>query len=411
MIRKLRLQFVAACMTLVTLVLALVFFAAYGATRQNTEALSHEVLEEVLRQDQGLGLLRPELGIDVGGDRLLLPYFTVNLWPTPGGEYSARVTGGTYDHLEDNKTLAEILQQTLKQGKQEGVLPHYQLRYLRQDNGLYEKLAFVDMSMERAILGRLMGSYLRIGALAFLLLLGISILLARKVTRPVERAWRQQKQFLSDASHELKTPLTVILSNADLLGQSALEPRPARWAENIRQEAREMRELVEQMLVLARSDHGVRTAVLSELSLTELATNCALAFEPVAFEAGKPLETSIQEEVFVLGDREKLRQLLGVLLDNAIKYGAKGGSIKLRLEKTERQARLTVENPGEPIPPEQLRRLFERFYRLDQSRGEQQGFGLGLPIAAAIAGEHKGSLKAESDAASTRFLLTLPLKK
>ena len=94
-----------------------------------------------------------------------------------------------------------------------------------------------------------------------------------------------------------------------------------------------------------------------------------------------------------------------------MKYGAAGGAITLTLQKTDRQARLTVANPGQPIPPEQLNRLFERFYRADASRGEQSGFGLGLPIASTIAAEHKGTLKAESDAVSTRFILTLPLKK
>ena len=102
---------------------------------------------------------------------------------------------------------------------------------------------------------------------------------------------------------------------------------------------------------------------------------------------------------------------MSVLLDNAIKYGADGGTITLTLQKTDRQARLTVSNPGEPIPADQLSHLFERFYRADASRGEKSGFGLGLPIARTIAQEHKGALKAESDAASTRFLYTMPLKK
>ena len=243
------------------------------------------------------------------------------------------------------------------------------------------------------------------------LLLGVSILLSRWATRPVEKAWRQQRQFLSDASHELKTPLTVILSNAELLQSAHLDERPARWSDNIRSEAGRMKSLVEEMLTLARADNAVRTAVLEEVSLTDVAADCALSFEPVAFEAGKPLEEDLAEDVTVLGDREKLRQVVAILLDNAVKYGAAGGAITLTLRKTDRQARLTVANPGEPIPQEQLRRLFERFYRADDSRGEQSGFGLGLPIASTIAAEHRGTLKAESDAVSTRFTLTLPLKK
>ena len=113
----------------------------------------------------------------------------------------------------------------------------------------------------------------------------------------------------------------------------------------------------------------------------------------------------------MLVDRDKIRQLVSILLDNAIKDGAEGRPIIMTVQKTDRQIRLTVSNSGEPIPPEHLKRLFERFYRADASRGEKSGFGLGLPIARTIAQEHKGTLKAESDGVSTRFIYTMPLKK
>jgi len=165
------------------------------------------------------------------------------------------------------------------------------------------------------------------------------------------------------------------------------------------------------MLTLARADNMTQPAALAETSLSDAAEDCALAFEPVAFEAGKSLEYQIAEDIAVLGDGKRLRRLISVLLDNAIKYGAEGGTVTLTLEKTERQARLTVSNPGDPIPPEQLSRLFERFYRADASRGEKSGFGLGLSIAAVIAREHKGTLKAESGREGTRFIFAVPLKK
>lgn len=172
-----------------------------------------------------------------------------------------------------------------------------------------------------------------------------------------------------------------------------------------------MRTLVEQMLTLARADNGVRPAAMEPLNLSDVATDCVLAFEPVAFEAGKPLEERIAADITVVGDADRLRRLISILLDNAVKYGAEGGHITLTLEKMDRQARLTVSNPGDPIPPEHLAHLFERFYRADASRGEKSGFGLGLAIADTIAWEHKGALKVESDAASTRFTFTMPLRK
>ena len=412
MIRKLRLKFVAICMALVTTILAAVFFSVYFSMARNISDLSRQVLYRVVQEESvGGSMTRPDISINIGGDRVLLPYFTVNLWTSRRGGYTAQITGGTYANLEDTDELTAILQDCLSQDRREGTIAAYHLRYLRQDNGLYEKLAFVDMSMEQAVLRKMMSSYLFIALASLLLLLGVSILLSRWATRPVEKAWTQQRQFLSDASHELKTPLTVILSNAELLEQAQLSDKPARWADNILSEAGRMRSLVEEMLTLARADNMVRTAVMAEVSLSDVAADCALAFEPVAFEAGKPLEYQIADGTLVLGDGDKLRQLISILLDNAIKYGADGGTITLSLQKTDRQARLTVSNPGDPIPPEQLGRLFERFYRADVSRGEKSGFGLGLPIARTIAEEHKGTLRAESDAGSTRFIYTMMLKK
>ena len=403
MIRKLRLKFVAICMVLVTAILAVVLLSVYFAMQRNIQDLSRQLLYRVIQQDDPR---RREIAISLDRDRLVyLPYFTVNVWGS-----AAYVTGGTYTDRENTEELAAILNDCLSQNRQEGVVADYHLRYLRRSSGLYEKLAFVDMSMEQAMLREMMGSYLLIGGIALLLLLAAAVLLSWWATRPVERAWRQQRQFLSDASHELKTPLTVILSNAEMLESAPLEDRPARWADNIRSEARRMKQLVEEMLTLARADSMTASAVLGDVSLSEAAEDCVLAFEPVAFEAEKALEYRLAEEVCVLGDGEKLRRLVSILLDNAIKYGAPGGAVSLALERRDRQAALTVSNPGE-IPAEHLPRLFERFYRADASRGEQSGFGLGLSIAGAIAREHKGALRAESGGGMTRFVFTMPLKR
>ena len=406
MIQKLRLKFVAICMALVTAVMAVVFVSVYVSMERNVEALSRQVLYRVVQEIPSgrNGFVRPDVDINIGGERVLLPYFTVEVWGT-----NAYVTGGTYANLDDTETLQKILDLCVADPRSEGTIDDYGLRYLRQDNGLFERIAFVDMSMETSILRNMMGPYLRIALVSLLLLLGVSILLSYWAVRPVEKAWKQQRQFLSDASHELKTPLTVILSNAELLESADLENRSARWADNIHSEARQMKTLVEEMLTLARADNMAPTVAPVQVSLSDVATDCALAFEPVAFEAGKGLEYEITDETFVFGDPDKLRRLISVLLDNAIKYGS--GTVRLQLQKTEKQARLVVSNPGTPIPPEQLEHLFERFYRADVSRGEQSGFGLGLSIAKTIAEEHKGTLKAESDSVSTRFIFTLPLKK
>ena len=401
MIQKLRLKFVAICMVLMTAVLGIVFASFYISAQWNIERSSMEVLQRVIQQDS-YGLLPGR-----NQDQLQLPYFTVEL----AGDNTAYVTGGTYSNLDNTEELQQILGLCLQDGRGSGTIDSYNLRYLRRDNGFFQRIAFVDISMEKNTLDDMARSFLQIGGVALVILLGISALLAWWATRPVETALRQQRQFLSDASHELKTPLTVILSNAELLSGAALEPRPARWADNIHSEAGQMKTLVEEMLTLARADNMPRTAVHTAQSLTDIVTDTVLSFEPVAFEAGKTLTSQIADGVEVEGDGDKLRRLAGVLLDNAVKYAVEGTTVEVTLEKADRRARLTVINRCAPIPPEQLRRLFERFYRADASRGEKSGFGLGLPIAASIVEEHKGTIKAESDALSTRFIVTLPLKK
>ena len=406
MIRKLRWQFVAACMGLIAIVLAIVFGCVWTSAQNALERSSHLALEQALSRRGGD--LLPGFHQSGGDDQVLLPYFTVQVWGT-----TVYVTGGTYSGLEDTDALTAILTDCLAQEDNEGSLPGYALRYLRQDDGLYTQIAFVDISLETAALRQMMASYLRIGLLSLLLLAGASFLLSLRVTRPVERAWRQQRQFFSDASHELKTPLTVILSNAEMLETSDLPERESRWRDNILSESRQMKTLVEEMLTLSRTEDAQRKPTVADVDLSDLSEDCALAFEPVAFEAGKPLSWDVTPALTVSGDGEKLRRLLSILLDNAAKYGAPGEGIVLSLRAERSQAVLSVSNGsgGHPIPPEELPRLFERFYRADASRGEQSGFGLGLPIAQAIAREHHGALRAESDQQTTRFTFTLPLKK
>ena len=392
MIRRLRWKIVGISMLFVTLVLAAVFTGVMLTARSSLEQSSTRQLEKALRGE----------GYDGQNGQ---PCFVTEVYSSG----TVRVMGSSYYQISEEDLLA-LVQECLSQQEESGLLTDYHLRYLRYDGALSIRIAFTDSTLEQSALRAMAGNLLLIALAALVVLLGCSYLLSGVAARPVERAWQEQQRFLSDASHELKTPLTVILSSADLLAESAPAEEQT-YVENIRAESRRMKKLVEEMLTLARADNAVPTAVMGEVSLSDLATDCVLAFEPVAFEAGKPLESDITPDVTVTGDADKLRQLIGVLLDNAIKYGQAGGTISLTLRRTDRQARLLVSNPGDPIPPDQLGRLFERFYRADASRGEQSGFGLGLPIAASIATEHKGTLKAESDQASTRFLFSMPLKK
>lgn len=230
----------------------------------------------------------------------------------------------------------------------------------------------------------------------------ISCVLAKLAVRPVQKAWTQQQQFLADASHELKTPLTVILANNDILlaHQKDTVQAQSKWVESTKAEATHMKNLVNSLLYLARSDASQSTPVMSAVPLGEITMNIALQFEPVAFDKGLELDyTDIDTTIRIEGDATKLNQLLHILVDNACKYGKGGGTVDLHLQRNNGGARLMVHNGGKPIDPEDLPHIFERFYRSDKARtqkNQEGGYGLGLAIAKSIVEDHHGKISVTS---------------
>ena len=389
MIRRLRWKITGVTLLVSALVLTAVFACVYLFSRNNI-AQSYEYQ---LRQ-----------AVVSGTSEARVPCFVAEVLPSG----TVRVSGSNYYDLQDEDTLLPLVTAALSADADSGVLPAQHMRYFRLEGALIVRIAFMDSTFEQATLRSLVRVCLLIGAAALLVLFGLSWLLSGFVTRPVARTWQNQQQFLSDASHELKTPLTVILSSADLLKTSA-QPEQRQYVDNISVESRRMKALVEDMLTLSRTESG-RAAPFAPLDLSDLVTDAALRFEPVAFEAGHPLQYDIQNGASLSGDRQQLDQLLDILLDNAVKYAAKDAPIRLTLDISGKNAVLAVENPGDPIPPDKLPHLFDRFYRVDDARTGAGGFGLGLAIAQQIVRRHKGTITAASDARATRFTVTLPLR-
>ena len=398
MIRRLRWKVIGLNMGMAFCVLLAVFAAVYFSSRAVIARSVQQQLSQALQTGSGYDLSQP------GQDGV--PCFVADVYASG----TVRVSGNSYYDLTDREALADIVTAALSAQEDTGVLPDYHLRYLRQTGLLSTRIAFTDSTLEQATLRSLLTGSLLIGLAALAVLFACSYLLSGAVTRPVDRAWRQQKQFLSDASHELKTPLTVILSSAELLEQSAA-PEQKQYVDNVRAESRRMKRLVEDMLTLSRVERGGEHLPDTTADLSDAAADAALRFEPVAYEAGHTLSYDIAPGLLVRGDSGKLEQAVAVLLDNAIKYAAPGTEVRLDAARQGKNACLWVENEGDPIPADKLPHIFDRFYRADASRTDGGSFGLGLPIARAIVEAHRGTLRCDSGGHTTRFTITLPCRQ
>ena len=395
MIRHLRWKVVATNMLLISLVLLAVFAAVVLISRANYRESVQQQLYQALESGD-YGSRQP------GAEGI--PCFVAEVYASG----MARVAGNSYYDLSDQSQLAAIVTEALAQEEDTGLLADFHLRYLRKTGYTSTLIAFTDTTLESTTMRSMAAVCSLAGSAALLVLFLCSYLLSGVVTRPVGAAWAQQEQFLSDASHELKTPLTVILSSAELLNQSAL-PEQAVYIDNIREESRRMKLLVEDMLTLSRAQRSAGSLPEQTADLSEAAMTAALRFEPVAFEAGKRLEYDIAPELPVRGDGGKLGQALAALLDNAVKYSDSGTDIRLTAEKQGRFAVVAVADSGPDIPADKLPHIFDRFYRADEARTDGDSFGLGLPIAKAIIDAHRGTLRCESGGGVTRFIITLPL--
>lgn len=399
MIRKLRLKFICINMVIVTTMLLIIFGMVLHFTKANLEAQSIDTLQAVMENRHTH--LKPPGG---KSSQVRLPYFYVSV--SPLGEVLA-ATGGYFD-LSDQEELETVISQALAAEEDMGILQPYSLRYLKQATPFGLTMVFVDMSSEISTVRNLVKNSIFVGLLSFSAFLGLSIFLSKWATTPVDKAWTQQKQFVADASHELKTPLTVIMTNAELLENNACdEAQEEKCVSGILAMSYQMRGLVESLLELARADNGTAKMEFTRLNLSELLTDAALPFEPVYFEKGLTLETEVEENLFVHGSASHLRQVAEILLDNGAKYSSPQGTVTLRAQSQGKHCLFSVASPGDPISHEDLKNIFKRFYRIDKARAMGGSYGLGLSIAESIVHAHEGRIWAESSGGINTFFVQL----
>lgn len=292
----------------------------------------------------------------------------------------------------------------------------YKLRYMKKDNprmiGGGCRIVFLDRTLEISTINRMLFIFIIIGSVGVIIIFGISVLLANWTIKPVDKAWQQQKQFVADASHELKTPLTVISANTDVIlsNENETVKSQSKWLNYIKEETKRMTKLVNSMLYIAKYDSDEMKLAADRFSLSEVMSSICLQFESIIYESGKLLETDIEDNIYFKGDEDKIKQLVNILLDNAHKYSTENGRITARLSEDQKTGKisLSVANTSNYIEPDKMNKLFDRFYRLDCSRNRKTGgSGLGLNIAKSIVEAHGGSIKAFHENGITCFTVIL----
>lgn len=398
MIKRLRIKFVCINMTIVTIMLCVIFGLVLHFTSVSMEKESYDMMQSVALDPLQIGVP----GKETPGVRL--PYFALQLGP--GGELLA--SGGGYYDLTDRALLEELI--SLSSVQKSGVLADYGLRYVRVVTPTTQCIVFADMSSEINTINNLLENCLLIGAASFIIFLIISILLAHWAVKPVAVAWEQQRQFVADASHELKTPLTVILSNAQMLSGNGDDPKlREKLTANILTVSQQMKDLVSKLLNSARVDQGIGAMQFSAVDLSNTVTNALLPFDSIFYERGLELDSNVQEDIWVRGSQSYLVQVVDILLDNAQKYGVEHGHTRVTLRKQgKKSCLLTVANEGEPMSAQELKNIFKRFYRADAARAQTGSYGLGLSIAEGIVKAHRGKIWAESKDGVNAFFVQLP---
>lgn len=421
MFKKSRWKIVASILSVLVLLLfgtlCLIYLVSYAEmTRENRELLRQYVDGYSLPGEEGVGNPEEESRGTPGGGRQIggpggppdeIPFLELSTFYSVVLSKDGQILKVDTSELSTGSVdeLTELALKIVESGKENGIENH--LIYRMADKSSYTLVAFLNNAVMMKSAGTLMNYTLIFGSAALVLMFFLARYLADRIVAPLEEGYQRQKQFVSDAGHELKTPVAAVNANLELLSRE-IGPNP--WLSNIQYENERMLSLVIQLLDLAKAENAAPP--METLDLSRLVCGESLPFETVAYEKRLVLNSAISEDIYVYGNSVQLKQLTSILLDNAIHYGGGGKEVRLTLAKEKNHAVLAVVNDGEEISPEQKKQLFERFYRTDLARtGEERRYGLGLAIAKAIIVTHKGSIDVQCYDGKVEFTVKIPLQK
>ncbi len=306
----------------------------------------------------------------------------------------------------DVEEAIEYAEAAVKRNFERGFVDDY--RYLKTYTNGHIRIIFLDCSKSIGAFRDFLQAGVMTALAGYVIVVALIVLLSQRIVRPVSESYEKQKRFITDAGHEIKTPLTIIGADADIL---EMEFGENEWLSDIKKQAQRLTGLTNDLVLLARMEEADKTMTMIEFSLSDVVSETAASFQALAQTQDKQFSCSVQPMLSLCGNEKAIQQLVTVLLDNALKYSPTGGRVSLKLEKQNKTYKLMVSNTTEePLSQDDLRQLFERFYRADPSRNSKTGgHGIGLSVAKAIVEAHGGKIQASTqDECSLLMIASFP---
>jgi len=433
MIRKLRRKFIFAAMLSTFLVLFSIIGLVNIFNYQNVVGEADRTLE-ILSSEKGREIFREEMVPHTGLNEADLPEEAGESMPeqVPDGQeqrgaidgmspefrYQVRFFSVSFESSGETKSIdieriaavdetsaEELARKAVSNGNGFGFIGDYRYSVI----GDAEKTVFfLDCSRDLSTFRYFLFLSVLISLAGLAAVFVLLLLTSGRIIRPIAESYEKQKRFITDAGHEIKTPITIIDADAEVLEMDVGE---SEWIQDIRHQTKRLASLTNDLIYLSRMDEGQLNSQKTEFSFSELVEDMVRSFQNLAATKGKAIAPSIVPSMIVCGDEKALGQLVSILLDNAVKYASEAGTISVSLMGTGKNIHLTVSNPSDGLEKGNMNELFERFYRTDRSRNsETGGYGLGLSIAKAVVNAHKGRITAESDGNALTFDVFLPIR-
>ena len=404
MFKKLEIKFIITIMALLTSIVVLLFGTIYMTTKTNNEYMLFSQVNNTLN----------DIKISNSGKITAHGRFVED---SILAEYNIKENSILYSTTLDinENDIKQLISSVVSTNKDKGFVKYHDNNYVYnfKRNPFGVDIVLQECNYYNNYLNKLIAEFIIIGVISLIVLFILSVHIAKKSIKPVEAAYNSQKRFIGDASHELKTPLAVIKTNIDVLkaNENDTIKNQEKWFNYISFQTDRMSKLVSNLLYLAKSDNNEVLGKESLFNVADSIMNQILSFEAIAYENNLELKCDIDPQINFYGDKEAINQLIGILVDNAIKHSYKDTVINVTLKEIRQKMCICVENIGETIPKEDIDKIFERFYRVDKSRErERGGYGLGLSIAKSITLRYKGKIYAQSENNITKFKVELPMQ-